>query len=221
MANDVVTIWGGIPKLGRTPVVGEVLVGDGSSTFVLGGGALDHTGITPPESSGNMEVTLVGGVYNYGFAGYHASVLSTVTQTNPVANATNLMYYDGTPISAYGISIVSNGTTLSRIKAEHSGVYNLQFSIQILTSTAGAPNPAYIWIRTNGSNVANSNTSVSLPKNGVGYVAAWNWMIPLLANEYVEIAWASPDTGMILQYVSPPALGPGIPSVLATIQLVR
>lgn len=221
MADDIVTVWGGIPRLGRSPVVGDLLIGDGSSTFKLGGGALDHTALTPPESSGNMEVTLVGGAYNYGFAGYHASLISSVSQPNPTPGATNLVYFDGTPVSAYGVSAVTNGTTLSRITAEHSGVYNLQFSAQINTTTSGAPNPAFIWIRVMGANVADSNTQFDLPKNNARFVAAWNWVIPLLANQYVEIAWASADANMVFERVSPATYGPAIPSMIATMTLVR
>ena len=221
MSDDIVTVWGGVPRLGRSPVVGDLLIGNGPSTFRLGGGALDHTALTPPESSGNMEVTLVGGAYNYGFAGYHASLVSTVSQTNPVAGATNIIYYDGTPVSAYGVSVVTNGTTLSRITVEHSGVYNVQFSAQITTVTGGTPHPAFIWLRKDGSNVVESNTQFDLPKNAARFVAAWNWMIELTSGQYVEIVWASADTGMLIEHVASPAYGPGIPSIITTIQLVR
>ena len=55
---------------------------------------------------------------------------STVDQTNPVANAENLMSFNNTGISN-GISIVTNGTTPTRITMSNAGVYNIQFSAKI------------------------------------------------------------------------------------------
>ena len=221
MSEDKVTVWGGVPRIGRSPVAGDLLIGDGPSSFTLGGGAYDNTGVSQPTIGGkNMEVTLPSGVTRYGYAGYHGSYITTTNLTNSGAGATNLVYYDSSPVSQYGFSVVTNGTNLSRITAAYSGVYNLQFSGQLITNSGGA-NPMLIWIRINGTDVDSSNTEFSISKNNSRLVAAWNWMVPMTAGQYIEIAWASADAAVLFSAVNPATYGPAIPSMIATIQLVR
>lgn len=150
---------------------------------------------------------------------YYGSFISSVTQTNPAAGTGHAMYFDATPIAANGVTLASNGTTLSRITVTNSGVYNLAFSAQISTSSGGSQ-AAFIWIKVNGNSVVKSNTEFSLAKNNANLVAAWNWVVPLTAGQYIEIAWDSADLNMVLPYIASPAYGPAIPSVIATINAV-
>lgn len=211
MANDKVTVWGGTTKFGRTPLIGEVLVGNDSG-FTLSGGAEDNTLLTPPTASSNMEITTVGGQQVYGFAGYCGSFYDTTIQTN--ALATNLMTFNTTAIS-YGVSIVSN----SRITFAHTGVYNLQFSAQMIDTSNNES--VYIWLKKNGSNYDTTNTEVYLPLKNKGYVAAWNFLIDVAAGDYFELAWASASSAMTIAYNATPPYGPGVPSVILTANLVR
>lgn len=206
--NDQVTVWGGTPRIARTPSSGQLLVGNGS-------------GFTLTNSASNMEQTTVGGEPYYGFAGYHGAFQSQVSQTLAAANTATLITYGTTDLS-YGVSIDSNpsGPANTRIKVTHAGVYNVQFSLQVV----GAVNnkQAYVWLKKNGSDVSYSNTEIDLPNKDFGYVAAWNFLVSLAANEYVELAWASTDAGTILKDGAAPAgCGPSIPSVIATVSLVR
>ena len=214
MANDIVTVWGGVPRIGRSPVVGDLLIGNGSSQFILGGGANDNTGISQPAIGGdNMEVTTVGGVTRYGFAGYHGEFQSHQNQTLTGAGVTALVTYNVTNLS-YGVSVVSN----TRLTVANPGVYNFQFSAQIVSPVNNRQ--AYIWLKKNGSDVAYSNTEIDLANKDYGYVAAWNFLTDLAAGGYVELAWTSNDGGTILKDGAA-AYGPNIPSVIATVCLVR
>jgi hypothetical protein len=67
---------------------------------------------------------LPGGKISYGRQ--YINAYSTVNQTNPVANAENLMIFGTTDINN-GISIVTNGTALTRITFANAGLYNLLF----------------------------------------------------------------------------------------------
>ena len=149
----------------------------------------------------------------------YGSFISSVTQTNTGPTGVRLMYFDATPVASSGVTLASNGTNLSRITVAHTGVYNIMFSAQILTSSGGSQ-AAFIWLRINGSNVAVSNTEFSIAKNNANLVAAWNWMVPMTAGQYAEIAWESADANLNLPYVASPTYGPAIPSVIATINAV-
>ena len=79
-----------------------------------------------------------------------------------------------------------------------------------------------IWLAYTGSNVANSNTNITLTKvaGSLGRsVAAWNWMLPIQANDYVEIKWScNASTGQIFATGSATnPTRPAIPSVIATL----
>lgn len=222
MADDIVTVWGGVPRIGRSPAVGDLLIGNNASTFTLGGGANNNTAISQPAIGGdNMEVTSVGGVTRYGFAGYHGAFSSHVNQTLAGAATPALVQYEVTDLS-YGVSIASNpsGPANTRIKVDYQGVYNLQFSIQVLPASANKK--AYFWLKYNGSDVAWSNTEIDIKDNGTKYLAAWNFVYAMNANDWLELSWASDDGTTILSDGTPGAgLGPSIPSVIATMCLVR
>jgi hypothetical protein len=148
----------------------------------------------------------------------HGSFYDTTTQTNPVASAVNLMRLN----SVYGSS---NDTQYAikkntdRIYITQTGVYNIAFSAQ-LDKTGGGADNVFIWIRINGQNVAHSATKVVIDGPNNEIVAAWNWVLTLANKDYIELAWQSPDTDVVLLAV--PASGniPEIPSVILTVTWV-
>jgi hypothetical protein len=118
---------------------------------------------------------------------------------------------------AHEVTII-DGT---KIKVANTGIYNLQFSTQ-LANTANTNITFDIWLSYTGSNVANTNTQIDVNKSAgqLGrQVAAWNFMLPIKANDYVELMWScNASTGELS------ALGtqtnptrPAIPSVIATL----
>ncbi len=120
-----------------------------------------------------------------------------------------------------GVSVVSN----SRITVKNYGIYNLQFSAQ-LVNTDTSIHDIDIWFRKNGTNVPASNSRYSVPNSHGGVdgslIAALNYYIELNANDYVEIMWATDDTTVSIQQLatrtSPDT--PSTPSVIATMQYV-
>lgn len=118
---------------------------------------------------------------------------------------------------AHNVTIVSG----SRITPSNTGIYNLQFSAQ-LANSANTNLTFDIWLAYTGSNVANSNTQIDVNKSAgqLGrQVAAWNWMLPIQANDYVEIMWScNGSTGQIFANgTQTNPTRPAIPSVIATL----
>jgi hypothetical protein len=116
---------------------------------------------------------------------------------------------------ASGFSIV-DGT---KITATNAGVYNLQFSTQLLQTTNHSPDIS-IWLRKNATNIPNSNTELTIEKvaGGGKLVAAWNYIVQLNANQYVELMWSSTrsDTQLYYQDVQSTPTRPATPSVIVT-----
>ena len=122
----------------------------------------------------------------------------------------------------------SNGVYVSnssRINARNYGIYNLQFSAQ-LVNTDTQIHDIDIWFRKNGTNIANSNSRYSVPNSHGGVdghlIAALNYFVELNANDYVEIMWATDDVAVSIQQLptrtNPDT--PATPSVIATMQYV-
>lgn len=148
----------------------------------------------------------------------HGSFYDTTTQTNPVANAVNLMKINSTYNAGDGTQYAVKKDT-TRIYITQSGVYNIQFSAQ-LDKTGGGASPVYIWIRVNGQDVTHSATKVVIDGPNSEMVAAWNWVLTLGSNDYIEIAWSSPDTNVILAEIPRSGVVPEIPSVIWTVTYV-
>jgi len=158
-------------------------------------------------------VNIAGGKISYGRQ--YIEAYSTQDQTNPVINAENLMSFNNTGISN-GISIVTNGTTLTRITMANAGVYNIQFSAQLNQTTGGAHN-AFIWLKKNGTTVADTAGDTRIAGNGDRIMAAWNYIVSAAAGDYYELAWAADDTAVLLDYVAAAGVVPAVPSVILTV----
>jgi hypothetical protein len=120
---------------------------------------------------------------------------------------------------ASGFSIVSG----TRITAANSGIYNLQFSAQLLQTTNNAAEIS-IWLRKNGNNVPNSNTDLTIEKisGGGKLVAAWNFFVELNATEYVELMWSSTrsDTQIYYEGIQSSPSRPATPSIIVTMSQI-
>jgi hypothetical protein len=131
------------------------------------------------------------------------------------ANTAQTMRLNTTDISQ-GVSVVSG----SQIKVDNTGLYNLQFSTQLEQTTNGASDIS-IWLRKNGVDVANSNTELTIEKvaGGGKLVAAWNYIVQLNANQYMELVWSSNSANTQLHYhtTQTTPTRPATPSVILTL----
>lgn len=148
----------------------------------------------------------------------HGSFYDTTTQTNPVANAVNLMKVNSVYDSDAGLQYAVKKDT-SKIYITQTGVYNVQFSAQ-LDNLGGGNTAVYIWIRINGQNVPHSAGKVVISGPNDEKIAAWNWVLTLAAGDYFEIAWESPSVDTVLLHVAATATVPEIPSVIITVTWV-
>jgi hypothetical protein len=117
--------------------------------------------------------------------------------------------------------VAANNFTLggsSQVTAAVTGVYNLQFSIQLFDNPGGG-GPIEIWLAKNGTAVPDSNTRFTLKNSNESEFAALNYVESLNAGDYLELIWSTNDVDNILYAESAPTAlgGPAIPSVILTI----
>lgn len=141
----------------------------------------------------------------------------TTTQTISSTTTAYPMTFNATDYSE-GVTIASG----SRITAQYSGLYNLQFSSQF-ANTDSQEHDIDIWFRKNGTNVSSSNSQFTIPsKHGSinGHlIASLNFFIALAKNDYIQIMWSATNTTVSMQQIpaqtSPTR--PATPSVIATL----
>jgi hypothetical protein len=151
-----------------------------------------------------------------GALGYWGSFYSTQDQA---AASTTLAYpitLNNTDPDSNGVSIVSN----SRITFANSGVYNIEFSVQADRVSGSGTDTIDIWFRKNGSDLPESNGVLTVSGGAVAAktIAAWNYMLELAANDYVELIWRTSDTNLELIHESAGTspTRPAVPSVIVT-----
>jgi len=147
------------------------------------------------------------------------SFYSTTNQIAILTNTAYAMEFDTTDtVITNGVSLANN----SELVVSVDGVYNLQFSAQLDRVSGSGTDTIDIWFRKNGVNIPNSNTRINMTGNlnSCKTVAAWNFMLDMNANDYVEIMWASTTTNIELIYAATSSPHPATPSVIATINKI-
>jgi len=123
------------------------------------------------------------------------------------------------PIEYLNNAVRVNSGTDSRIYVDVGGVYNFQFSGQLLSGSASAKQ-VYIWIARNGTDIGYSTHQYTVSGSGNHLNISWNFDIDLDAGEYIEMQWAADDTNMKLEAAVATALHPGMPSAVIAVNFI-
>ena len=147
---------------------------------------------------------------------HYGSFYDTTTQSQTAVNTAKTMTFN-TSSAENG---VTRGSPTSRIIVTNSGIYNIQFSAQVEQSS-GATEHIYIWLRLNGTDVTQSAGVVSIQGSSAQVLPAWNYVVQLAANDYIELVWSTTNTNAKLLAAAASAPVPAIPSVILTVTQVN
>lgn len=151
------------------------------------------------------------GVFAFG------SWFSTVDQTAAAINTAYIITVNNQDYEQ-GIKVVDN----SKFKVAESGTYNLQFSAQLQHRTGGGGGSGdniWIWLKKNGSNVANSSTKLYIP-TGKYQVAAWNFIVKLKYDDYLQLSWYVDTTDIAIEANGASGPSPAVPSLIVTMNQI-
>lgn len=137
-----------------------------------------------------------------------------------VANTATLLQLNTTDYSS-GVTL----TALSEMQVAYAGIYNIQFSVQLVNS-GNAPDNFHIWLRKNGADIPTTASIATTPEihggiPGAGIVAA-NFYVDALVNDKFQFYWSS-DSSFTVVATYPPNLvtpHPSSPAFVATITQV-
>ena len=143
--------------------------------------------------------------------GYYGNFFDTTTQ-----NVVGVNTYQPVRLNTTDLSNQVSIANSSHIVVANSGVYNIQFSLQI-DKTQGSGAHIYIWLRKNGLDVPNSATELAVQGTSSEIVAAWNFVVQSESNDYYELMWSATDSHIRLKAVSANGVVPAIPSVIVSV----
>jgi hypothetical protein len=142
-------------------------------------------------------------------------------QVSPSVGSTAVVALDTTE-EANGVFL----SNTSRINVRNYGIYNVQFSIQ-LVNIDNDVQFADVWFRVNGVDVPRSASrfdlparkSATVPSHVIGTV---NTFIEMQAGDYVEIAGTTSSTDVSLEHYAADTVipRPAIPAAIVTIQYI-
>lgn len=150
----------------------------------------------------------------HSYGAFHDTTTQTAAATTPTAITFNSTDYSS------GVSV---GTPTSRIVFSAAGIYNIQFSIQFTNSSATL-DTASVWLRVNGTDVANTNSWVDVTgKHGArdgDMLMALNVFYTAAAGDYFELIWMSlngtASVSTLPASAGPPTY-PASPSIILTV----
>lgn len=147
--------------------------------------------------------------------GYYAQYQDNNTQTVAVINTGYPIKFRTLDINN-GVTVVSN----SRITFANTGIYNLQFSVQLENSDT-QEHDVTIWLRRNGVDVAGSSGFVAVvAKHGGinGHVLpSWNYLLDVIAGEYYELVWSATSTQVTMPFIAAGSPPPSTASAIFTV----
>lgn len=147
---------------------------------------------------------------------YYGVFTKTTDQSPAVINTEYLLTFDSTQISN-GVTI---GTPASRIVVPESGLYRLDATLQLSSTSSSAKN-IWIWFKKNGTAIANSARLVTSDMNN-GYIPiALMEPVSMAANDYIEIAFAADSTAVSVDSVASTAFAPASPAVILAVTQVQ
>lgn len=117
----------------------------------------------------------------------------------------------------------STAANLSKIYVTKSGSYLIIFSALIGLDSGATNQDVDIWIRVNGIDVSDSNTSSRIAAAGDKRVVCVNYIIELNKNDYIELVMSGTNTRCKLLYIAPGTspTRPGVPSIILTINKIE
>ncbi len=105
-----------------------------------------------------------------------------------------------------------------RIYVQETGDYYLQSSAMFTKSNASS-GTVDLWVRKNGTDLADSNTRITLAGSGAEITMTVGLILDLDAGDYIQLVSSANSTTTLLSH-SPASVGPAVPGIIATLNLV-
>ena len=141
---------------------------------------------------------------------------NTADQTFGATNTAYPVVFNATYLN--NAVALQTGST-SRIEVTVAGIYNFQYSGQLLSTNSSAKT-VYIWIKRSDITIGYTTHAYTLSANGEYTEISWNFNIDLDVGEYLELEIATTDTNVKLDAEAATSPHPGIPSSVMAVNFI-
>jgi hypothetical protein len=144
-----------------------------------------------------------------------ASYSSSIDQAIAVAGTPQALTFNTTQFN--------QGTTLllsSRVYANAQGNYAVNYSVELQHTGGGATQTATIFLKKNGTTIANTGRQWSISSGSFQIAAAAEFVVALSAGDYVEVFFSG-DTSLSANATAAAGALPAVPSVVFNIKQFR
>jgi hypothetical protein len=170
----------------------------------------------------SVDITASGAAISPVFvSGAYLSAYDTQNHSLSAPYAVEQLSFNTTVLSS-GITI--QGTFSTDIIIATAGIYNIQFSTQVLNGSV-QDHDFYLWLCKNGAAEAYSNSIVTVPSTHGGidghFIAAWNFVVQSVPGDSYQLCWSGNNTAISIETIASPAAPiPVSPSVILTVTQV-
>lgn len=199
---------------------GTTLAADGTDTNI-------DLNITP-KGTGEVNVTnidvLSGKVPFSTITDRAYAAFSDITDQTGSTTVPAAVKFGTTEVTGAGITMVTDGTNLTRLTFAAAGTYAVSPNLQF-TNTDTVDHTATIWFALSGTNIIRSATKMSIPKAADGGSAFFQivFYVTVTAGQYIQVYWLPSNTAVTLDHTAavtgPPAI-PAIPSAIVSAERI-
>lgn len=192
-------------------LTGNSLTADGTDTNIN----IDIT----PKGTGEVNVTnidVLSGKVPFGVVTERAyAAFSDITDQTGSTSAATAVKFGTTEVVGAGVTMVTDGTSLTRLTFATAGTYMVAPNLQLFNSDT-ADHDVTIWLMLNGANVARSATKVTVPKSTDGGTTFFQiiFYLTVTAGQYAQIMWLPESTAVTLDHTAAGGIAPAIPSAI-------
>lgn len=162
--------------------------------------------------------TFTGSVPYSSITGRAYASFSDITDQTGSTTVPAAVKFGTTEIAGAGVTMVTDGTNLTRLTFAAAGTYMVAPNLQLYNSDT-ADHDVTIWLMLDGSNIARSATKVTVPKAGDGGSTFFQivFYLTVTAGQYVQVMWLPENTAVTLDHTAAAAGPPAIPAIPSAI----
>lgn len=183
--------------------------------------AANNVNITGGSISG---ATFTGSVPYNSITNRAYAAFSDVTDQTGSVSAATAVKFGTTEVAGSGITMVTDGSNLTRLTFAAAGTYAVSPNLQF-TNSDTADHDVTVWFALDGTNIARSATKMSVPKAADGGSAFFQivFYVTVTANQYIQLLWLPENVAVTLDHTAavagPPAV-PAIPSAIVSAERI-
>jgi len=177
--------------------------------------ASNNVSITGGAISG---VTFTGSVPFNSITNRAYASFSDITDQTGSTTAATAVKFGTTEVTGAGITMVTDGSNLTRLTFTAAGTYMIAPNLQFANSDSN-DHPATIWLALDGTNIARSATKISVPKATDGGTTFFQiaFYVTVTAGQYVQVLWKPANVAVTLDHTAAAAGPPAVPAIPSAI----